>query len=262
MLKGDNSIRDGIEDFLCPFTDVYITQSGNSSFSHKGTYAFDIRGKVRGVRYPYYAPFDLKCIKVYKDYGQALFQSLNKVRFANGRINYATFLTAHDDNMVAYKNKIFRQGEILGHMGMKGNATGVHCHIEIEEGRDLRYYKNKYGVYMLNNEISIYDAFFIDNTNILNGNYNFKYKNSINISTHYLNLPPTFSRWRVYHLGKIPIKKNACGFLNPRKFNGLSYKILGFMDNNSTCVIETRDYGRVKIYIKKTKASISSSPLY
>ena len=29
MYKGQKSVRGGIQDFLCPFTDMYITQGSN-----------------------------------------------------------------------------------------------------------------------------------------------------------------------------------------------------------------------------------------
>lgn len=262
MYRGEKSVREGIEDFLCPFEDVYITEGSNESFSHKGILANDIRGKVKGVKYEYFAPCSCKCIKVYKESGQAMYQSLNKVRFANGQIDYATFMTVHDDNLRSKKGDIFNQGDRLGSMGTKGNATGVHCHIEISKGKDTSWFKNKYGNYMFNNEIDFDDACFFDNTNIINGVGNFRKTNDVKLEKKYLNLPPTFTRWRVYDLNKSPIKKNAKGFLNPRKFKGLSYEIFGYMDYGSTAIINTRDYGKCKIYIKKTKAVISSSPIY
>lgn len=169
MYKGQKSVRVGIEDFLCPFTDMYITQGSNSEFSHKGIMANDVRGLESGVRYPYYAPCTCKCIKVYPESGQSMWQSVNKVRFANGNINYATFMIAHDDSQDCYVGQVVEQGSQLGNMGTKGNATGVHCHIQTEQGADDSWYKNKYGNYQFNNEVDLDDMYFVDNTNILNG---------------------------------------------------------------------------------------------
>ena len=261
MKKNDKSKSEGIENFLCPTTDLYITQGAGEKFSHKGVMACDIRGKEKGVRYPYFAPCSCKCIKTYESFGEAIFKSIDKVRFANGIVDYAVFITAHDNNMIAKENMIFMQGDLLGHMGDKGKATGVHLHFEVGTGPDTKLYKNKYGNYALKNEIDLDDAMFIDNTNILTKRGSWKYTNKIN-NKKYLNLPKTFTKWRVYKENVIPIKKNACGYLNTKKFGGLSYEILGFTDNNSCVVIKTRDYGIVKIYIKKTKASITFSPLY
>lgn len=170
MIKGQKSVRGGIEDFLCPFTDMCITQGSNSAFSHKGIMANDVRGAVAGVKYPYYAPCKCKCVATYSSSGQSMWQSVNKVRFANGRIDYATFMICHDDTMDAVAGKTcIEQGSQIGNMGTKGYATGVHCHIQISQGKDTSWYKNKYGVYQFNNEYDTDDCYFVDNTNIING---------------------------------------------------------------------------------------------
>lgn len=169
MYKGEKSIRGGIEDFLCPFTDMYITQGSNGSFSHRGIYANDVRGRVAGIRYPYYAPVTSKCIKTYPESGQVMWQSINKVRFANGRIDYATYMTIHDDTMDAYPGLVVPQGNQLGNMGTKGNATGVHCHIEVSQSKDTSWTKNQYGIYHFNNEYDLDACYFVDYTNILYG---------------------------------------------------------------------------------------------
>lgn len=171
MFKGQTSRRGGIQDFLCPFTDMYITQGANGSFSHKGTMANDVRGLVAGVRYPYYAPCDVKCIWIYPNSGQACWQSLEKVRFANGNIDYATFMTCHDDSFDAYVGLIRRQGEQIGNMGVNGNASGVHCHIEISQTKCSMssWHKNKYGIYCFDEESDTDDSYFVNNTNIIEG---------------------------------------------------------------------------------------------
>ena len=169
MYKGQKSVRGNIEDFLCPFTDMYITQGSKGTFSHKGIYANDVRGKVAGVRYPYYAPCTSRCLKTYPESGQVMWQSINKVRFANGRIDYATYMTAHDNTMDAKVGQIVNQGDQLGNMGNKGNATGVHCHIEVSQSSDTSWIKNQYGIYHFNNEYDLDDCYFVDYTNILYG---------------------------------------------------------------------------------------------
>lgn len=169
MYKGQKSVRANIEDFLCPFTDMYITQGSLGTYSHKGIYANDVRGKVAGIRYPYYAPCTSRCIKTYPESGQVMWQSTNKVRFANGRIDYATYMTAHDDSMDAKIGQIVEQGNQLGNMGSKGDATGIHCHIEVSQSKDTSWIKNKYGIYHFNNEYDLDDCYFVDYTNILYG---------------------------------------------------------------------------------------------
>lgn len=170
MIKNQVSVRGGIEDFLCPFTDMYISQGSNGAYSHKGIMANDVRGLQAGVRYAYYAPCKLKCLAVYPESGQSMWQSVNKVRFANSRVDYATIMIAHDDTQDCKVGQIIEQGEQLGNMGVKGNATGVHCHIQISQSKDTKWFKNEYGIYKFNNEYDLDDCYFVDNTNIIKGN--------------------------------------------------------------------------------------------
>lgn len=175
MLKGQKSVRGGIEDFLCPFTDMYITQAPNGSYSHKGTMAVDVRGKKAGYKYAYYSPCTVKCIKTYPSSGQVMWQSVNNVRCSNGYIGKVTFMTCHDDTMDAKVGLVVPQGNQLGNMGTKGNATGVHCHIEFSQSADTTWKKNSYGNYCFNSEVDPEDVWFMDNTNVISGNGNWKY---------------------------------------------------------------------------------------
>lgn len=177
MLKGQKSVRGGIEDFLCPFTDMYITQGSKGSFSHKGIMANDVRGAKSDVRYPYYAPCTVRCVKTYPSSGQVMWQSTNKVRFANGRVDYATFMTAHDDTMDAKVGMIVPQGNQLGNMGEKGVSDGVHCHIQVSQSNDTTWKRissfvwegKTHYIYGFNNEYDLDACYFVDDTNILNG---------------------------------------------------------------------------------------------
>lgn len=265
MKKDEKSVTNNIENFLCPFTDLYITQ-GAGEGTHRGTFGVDVRGAQSGIKYPYYAPCTVKCIKTYPSSGQVMWQSTSNVRCANGYTGIVTFMVAHDDTMDAKPGQIVSQGGKLGNMGTKGNATGVHCHIQIATGNDTSWFKNKYGIYMFNNERDLDEACFFDNTNILNKQDLLKPKYTSSNNTEqkkYINLSPNVSSWAVYDLDKSPIKKNAKAFLNPQKFGGLTYLIYSFRDNDTTVEIETSDYGRVKIYIQNTPSEITiNNPKY
>lgn len=257
MKKGQKSKRNGIEDFLCPFTDMYITQGSNSRPSHMGIMANDVRGLKSGVRYPYYAPCTCKCIKTYPSSGQAMWQSTSKVRFANGRIDYATFMTVHDDTFDAKVGLIVPQGNQLGNMGTKGNATGVHCHIEVSQSNDTSWTKNGYGVWHFNHEYDLDDCYFVDNTNILNGmGGSWKHLSDVPVVTEkYINLPPKIEERNIY---KKDTKKQFAT-LKPKKFGGLSYKI--YSRNGEFAEIQTSDYGRC--YVKVTDSTpITDVPTY
>ena len=265
MIKGQKSVTDNIENLLCPFTDLYITQ-GAGEGSHRGTMAVDVRGINSGVRYPYYAPCTLRCIKTYPESGQVMWQSTSNVRCANGYIGIVTLMTAHDDSMDAREGMIVPQGNRLGNMGSKGNATGVHCHIEFSLGSDTTWFRNRYGIYMFNNERDLDAVCFFDDTNILNRQEYLKpiYTSSIqpSVKKQYVNLPPIITNWAVYDVGVSPVKKNAKAYLKPQKFGGLTYLIYNYHDYNTTAEIQTSDYGRVKIYIANTVAEITDNPNY
>ena len=167
MYAGQKSVRNGIEDFLCPFTIMNITQGANGALSHRGTMANDVAGS--GGRDAYYAPCTSRCLRLYPDSGQSMWQSLYPVRFANGNINTATYMVAHDNTQNCYVGQVVNQGDPLGAMGDKGYATGIHCHIEIEQGSDTTWRKNEYGIWCFNNEVDTDDCYFVDNTQIING---------------------------------------------------------------------------------------------
>ena len=169
MKKGQKSVTNGIENFLCPVTDMYITQGANGSYSHKGTMAVDIRGLKSGVQYPYYAPCTVKCLKTYPSYGQAMWQSVNNVRCANGYVGIVTFMTCHDNTFDAKVGQVVKQGEQLGNMGTKGNATGVHVHFQGAQTSSTTWIKNAYGIYYFpNGEKDIDELCYMDDTNIMN----------------------------------------------------------------------------------------------
>lgn len=272
MLKGDTSIRDNIQDVLCPFTDWYCTQGANSLFSHRGSEANDIRGLKIGVKYPYYAPVDVKCVMINKKYAFVWWQSIKKVRYADGTIDYVTFLCGHDDTINCYIGQIVKQGMQIGNMGMGGNATGVHCHIEVGRGKQSTWIPNSHNIYCIPRQIPLEKVFFMNHTNILFGKANWRYLDDIKINKinkdsfigKYLNLNSPVSKWNIYPLNAIPKKGNECGILNPKKFNGLSYSIKGYSQKN-VAIIETRDYGKVQIYIGNDVSdmfSITNHPLF
>lgn len=167
MKKGQTSKRGGYQDLLCPFTKVHVSQYSDRG-THKGSKAYDVTNGD-GVRAPYYAPCDVKCVAVIPSYGEAIWQSTNKVRFANGKIDYYTFTTVHDNSFDAKVGLTRKQGQQIGNMGNKPTniCTGVHCHIEGCCGKTNKLVKNKYGYYILKSfkdEVLPRDTFFMDGT--------------------------------------------------------------------------------------------------
>lgn len=79
-------------------------------------------------------------------------------------------------------------------------------------------------------------------------------KNQVNIQEENkigtkLYLPASATSWNVYPLNKQPVVGNECGKLLPAKFGGLEYDILRWTIPNIVCVIKTRDFGEVQIYV-------------
>lgn len=177
------SVRGGVQDFLCPFTELKITQVENVG-THLGTKAIDVASATPGYRAPYYAPCDIKCVAIYPSSGQAMWQSLKPVRIADGRIGHVTFMTVHDDSFDAYVGMVREQGKQIGNMGMKGYATGVHVHFQASFGKDTSWFKNKHNIYMFNNEIYVDDLMFMDGTEIIDGRAcKFKYTKDVPVAS-------------------------------------------------------------------------------
>ena len=81
-------------------------------------------------------------------------------------------------------------------------------------------------------------------------------------TTRYVNLPTYIDTWRFYSPNEAPVKANANGTLKPKKYGGLSYVIRGYKDNNNCVLINTKNFGQVKIFIKNTPATVTSSPQF
>lgn len=183
MKKGQTSKRGGYEDILFPMEICNITQGDNTG-THKGTYATDLAGKDTG-RDLFYAPFSVVCKAVDAANGNAVWwESQNKVRFADGTIDYATIMIVHDNSLGGiYVGAKYKQGIQIAQEGTAGKATGNHLHFEIAKGKyDHMYDLNKYGVYHLPNNMPIENACFMDNTTIKQGIAKWKYLKDVKVS--------------------------------------------------------------------------------
>lgn len=260
MYKGQTSRRGGVQDVLCPFPYLGITQYSRTG-SHLGTSALDI-GWHEDEHESYYAPCDLKCVWVYSDFGQSMWQSVEKVRFTNGNIDYITFVTAHDNSLNAQVGQVVKQGEQWGNKGDKGAKGQFHCHIEAGIGRYTYndWHMNHYNIYCMPNEIDLDSVFFCDGTEVPSdviGDWKCLQDVPVNVPTagKKLYLPSNVDTWRVYPLDVRPVVGNECGFLLPSKFDGLEYNIVDYSMNN-VAIIDTRDFGRVQIYIEPETGAV------
>lgn len=67
----------------------------------------------------------------------------------------------------------------------------------------------------------------------------------------YVVLPASNDSWRVYPTNKAPVKGNESGYLNPKKFNGLTYEVLGSPQAN-VVTIQSSNFGRVNIFVAQS----------
>lgn len=156
-----------------PMKVMNITQGNNGSFSHQGVNALDIAGKDTGID-PTYAPCKMHLVATdsYANGNAVFMQSDNPVLFADGTVDYATFMFLHDNYIGDIAQvKYFNQWQEFGDEGTAGYATGNHCHFEVAKGKFSHMYdKNSYGTYHLPGSISADKACVVDGVTIINGN--------------------------------------------------------------------------------------------
>lgn len=176
------------EPLMCPFKRMKVTQYDGEEFSHKGSDAWDITSGTAGVKDAYFAPVNMTCKAISKPYAFTWWETDEKVEFADGTVDYATIMFGHDDSINAKIGMKITKGTQVGNMGTGGNASGVHCHIEVAKGKYKgTWYPNNYGVYCLYNSIKFYDAFFMDDVKLIDIPSEimllFKYKNAVSLDS-------------------------------------------------------------------------------
>lgn len=177
MKPGQKSKRNGYEDILFPMEYCNVTQ-GDFEGTHAGTYAADLAGRDSGRDLAYF-PFSAVCKATNPSDGNAVWwQSQNKVRFADGTIDYCTIMILHDNNLNGiYVGAKYGQGEQMAQEGTAGNATGNHLHFEIAKGAfNHQYDQNSQGIWHLPNNMAIENACFIDNTVLMGNCANWSWK--------------------------------------------------------------------------------------
>jgi len=111
--------------------------SGNLTFTqapyetlfhdHSGFAGYDIAFSQNNV--PYHAPVDIEVVGLDPSTYSVVWLSTSKVYFADGKTGYLGMVTAHDNTTYPTLNQKFKTGEIMGHTGTGGIATGDHVHM-------------------------------------------------------------------------------------------------------------------------------------
>lgn len=190
--------RNGKQVALFPLEGFHISQTDYGTASHGGGavyWATDYLGwgaNGRILRCPCYAPVDIKLI--YKDANECMcvWESIDRVHLADGRIDYLT-LTCYHDNDIANNTyyaigTIKRQGEEFFKTGDGGVATGDHIHLETGYGKyatptstqpNTPEYKYHITDYTTPKRLHNYNALFINNTNPIESPTNYVWKTFI-----------------------------------------------------------------------------------
>jgi len=163
----------GVQYAGYPGKTLNLTQGVDGAYSHEGSMAIDDAGEDVGVDRRY-APADMRCS--WKDAPGGVnginYQTLAPVLCRDGILRNFTFRMVHDNYIDDIKvGDIKRQGEIIGHEGVAGKATGNHSHFVVGDGwiAGQGLVKNKYDIYEMKNELRPWDVFFVDNTIIKQG---------------------------------------------------------------------------------------------
>lgn len=89
------------------------------------------------------------------------------------------------------------------------------------------------------------------------GLHAFRLKSKEEHKDEYINIPPSIEVRNIYNVDT----KKQFNVIKPKKFGGLSYKILGYEDNKKFAVIQTVDFGKVLVKITDM-TPITNKPQY
>jgi len=182
-----------IQKPIFPTKSTWISQGMDGATSHKGLKAIDFGtwskkslarlGLPEDYDYPITAPFD--CKVVYRDYESKgallVLESLNKVQYSNGDIDYCSVCIGHSNDTPALATT-FKQGNLVCHFG-KAGTSAKHMHLEVIKGKFSEIYKDKSiatckqsvgYVYNLENTIEPNKCLYLNNTYIEDNIYDWK----------------------------------------------------------------------------------------
>lgn len=160
-----------------------VSQKANSNFSHKGDKALDIAGKDTGIE-SLKAPFTGIIKRIYANTNTVWLESIDKVKYADGTIDYMTVMTMHDNDVSNLKaGDIIKQGEIYYEEGRQGYTTGNHIHLAVGKGKFTGngWSLNDDGSWIINNQYDVHKGLYLlDSVNVLNnGGYDWVKTNTL-----------------------------------------------------------------------------------
>ena len=155
-----------MEKPLFPAKYMRITQ-GYDEGTHKDSYAIDNGDIDYGIS-NIYAPFTGIIKKTYpNDANEVWLESIDKVEYPDGTIDYMTIMFAHDNDISdLFVGKRINKGDIFYSEGTKGNTKGAHCHIECGKGKftGTGWHKNNSNYWSINNSKRPEECLWIDDS--------------------------------------------------------------------------------------------------
>ena len=135
LQAGETAYKNGVQVALFPLDILWCTQvSGPGQFSHCCGTATDWVGTYD--HYPFYAPFDCDLVASNNSENLRAYRSRTPVLTPSGT-QYLITGFVHDDNPPVQTS--FNQGELIGHTGITGFATGDHVHLDQTIGSSYYY---------------------------------------------------------------------------------------------------------------------------
>lgn len=167
-----------MEKPLYPSSVMRITQGYNEG-SHKDSYAIDEAGLDSTIS-KIKAPFTGIIKKIYQnDANEVWLESVDKVEYPDGTIDYMTILFAHaNDVSNLFVGQRINKNEEFYSEGTKGQATGNHCHIECGQGKftGSGWHQNASGYWSINNGKKPEECLWINDSIKIINNYNYEFK--------------------------------------------------------------------------------------
>lgn len=167
-----------MEKAMYPSPYIRITQKDHVG-THADSWAVDEAGSDGGIDYAI-ASFTGTIKKIYtSDANEVWFESVDKVQYPDGTIDYMTLMLAHDNDVSNLKvGQVIKQGQRFYEEGTKGNASGNHIHLECARGKftGTGWHKDNAGYWSINNGKKIDECLWIDDSyKLMNtAGYNFK----------------------------------------------------------------------------------------
>lgn len=177
--------QDGYEVALFPMPYMYISQGEmmpSTNWSHYNTYNMDFQGwdsNGRVLQAPLYAPFTMEVVALWDYNGShtVTFESLNKVHFADGSLDYMTIEFTHANNPPYHTiGDRINQGQLCYYTGTYGNVTGDHVHMCAGKGHYNGYTQRIGGHYDLTNRHHLYDSLYINDTTVEYDSHSYPWK--------------------------------------------------------------------------------------